>query len=99
MDSLYLVIIILILAILFVLYTNKEHLYPSTINNNKDVLAIDNIKTGTRTYDDKLFDDVIMYESDPADINKSGVYKCLENCKGSCVEYGITGNTFCFPKY
>lgn len=96
MNSLDLVIMILIVAILLVLYTNKEHLYPSTINN-KDVLAIDNIKTGTRTYDDKLFDDVIMYESDPADINKSGVYKCLENCKGNCVEYGITGNTFCFP--
>lgn len=98
MDSLDLVIIILIISILFVLYTNKEYLYPSTINNNKDVIAIENIKTGTRTYDDKLFDDVIMYESDPADINKSGVYKCLENCKGNCVEYGITGNTFCFPR-
>jgi hypothetical protein len=39
-----------------------------------------------------------MYKSDTKDTAKAGIFECLEKCKGNCVEYGITGNAFCFPK-
>ena len=99
LDTIIIIILIIVLIVLLLNKVNCSELFESsTISNNKIGLKIENINSGTRSFDDKLFDDVIMYESDPADINKSGVYKCLENCKGSCLEFGITGNTFCFPK-
>lgn len=61
-------------------------------------IKLEYIKSGTVSFDDKLFDDVTMYKSDLKDLQKAGIYECLEKCKGTCVEYGITGNAFCFPK-
>ncbi len=61
-------------------------------------IKLENIQTGTDSFDDKLFNDVVMYKSDNKDLEKAGIYECLEKCKGTCVEYGVTGNAFCFPK-
>ena len=93
----YFIIVIVIIILIILVFNNLEHYSKSSITNNKAGLKIENINSGTRTYDDKLFDDVVLYESNPADYSDSGVYKCLQNCKGTCLEYGITGNTFCFP--
>ena len=93
----FFIIIVVIIILLILLLRNLEHYTGSTITNDKAGLKIENINSGTKTYDDKLFDDVVLYESNPADFSDSGVYKCLQNCKGTCLEYGITGNTFCFP--
>jgi len=50
-----------------------------------------------------LFKDVITYPNDvsyyPTPTFKSGIQKCKENCKGTCVEQGQTGIAFCFPPY
>ncbi len=48
------------------------------------------------TYEDPLFSDVITYENDIVN-NKIGLEQCLENCNGSCIEYGQTGIAHCFP--
>ena len=52
-------------------------------------------------YYDTLFDDVIYFpnEIDPnTGIEKmSGYLRCKNNCAGNCVEYGPTGNSYCFP--
>jgi glutamate formiminotransferase len=61
-------------------------------------IKLEYIKSGTVSFDDKLFNDVTMYKSDMKDLQKAGIYECLEKCKGTCVEYGVTGNAFCFPK-
>jgi len=50
---------------------------------------------------DSAFDDVIYYENDPQPYKDNqflGLYKCYNNCPGKCVEFGITGNAFCFAK-
>lgn len=50
---------------------------------------------------DPSFSDVIIYNNDDnpyADGQKNGVTKCAESCKGQCVEFGITGISFCFPE-
>jgi hypothetical protein len=92
----YLLGILLIVIIVF-LYTSSKKESMTSISKlygNK----IENIKSGTRTYDDALFDDVKSYENDPNDALNTGVYKCLDNCDGNCVEYGMTGLAYCFPK-
>lgn len=95
----YILLIILVIIILILIFKEAEYLDNlSTPLENKNIgLKIEYQKSGTESFDDKLFDDVVLYESDPADATKSGVFTCLEKCKGSCLEYGITGNTFCFP--
>jgi hypothetical protein len=89
----YIFIIVLMLLILVIL----------GISNKKKAekfggIKLENIQTGTDSFDDKLFNDVVMYKSDNKDLEKAGIYECLEKCKGTCVEYGVTGNAFCFPK-
>jgi hypothetical protein len=46
---------------------------------------------------DPLFSDVIYYENDMT-TGRIGVDMCIEKCNGNCVEYGQTGNAYCFPK-
>lgn len=56
---------------------------------------------------DKIFDDVKYYPNQYAtkydtgeDIDKllmTGMMKCYDECSGKCVEYGISGNAYCFP--
>ena len=58
-------------------------------------------KTMTRQIDlleDKSFDDVIFYRSEPIWGEETGLQKCLNNCNGTCVEFGVTGDCMCFPK-
>jgi len=54
------------------------------------------------TYEDKLFTDVKTYENDETvdagGYGRLGVDKCIQECKGSCVEFGVTGLTWCFPE-
>jgi hypothetical protein len=90
-DHLFILLLILII-VGFIYYTNKKD------KEKFEGLKIEDIKTGTTSFDDKLFNDVVMYKSDTKDTTKAGIFECLEKCKGNCVEYGITGNAFCFPK-
>jgi len=90
-DHLFILLLILII-VGFIYYTNKKD------KEKFGGLKIEDIKTGTMSFDDKLFNDVVMYKSDTKDTAKAGIFECLEKCKGNCVEYGITGNAFCFPK-
>lgn len=46
---------------------------------------------------DPLFKDVIYYENN-IDSGRLGLDMCIEECNGNCVEYGQTGNAYCFPK-
>lgn len=51
---------------------------------------------------DPTFKDVKFMSNDVdfvyADGQKTGLEKCLEQCVGSCVDYGFSGNSFCFPR-
>jgi hypothetical protein len=55
---------------------------------------------------DPLFSDVIFFQNDKLKYNDDGTYvgdtgfdKCITGgcTNGKCVEYGITGNAYCFP--
>jgi len=47
---------------------------------------------------DKVFDDVSYYPNEyDEDKVYPGVYRCTMECPGNCVEYGVSGNAYCFP--
>lgn len=45
--------------------------------------------------EDKLFSDIIPYDNQLD--GRLGLDICLEKCNGECLEYGQTGNAYCFP--
>lgn len=45
--------------------------------------------------EDKLFSDIVPYENQLD--GRLGLDICLEKCDGECLEYGQTGNAYCFP--
>ncbi len=61
---------------------------------------------GLAIKNDSLFQDVIFYDNDENlsySINnkkegKTGLEKCLAECDGRCIEFGVSGNANCFPR-
>ena len=86
-------------------YFDTELLNNKTKEENRDVFhnkSINDVYHGKYINEDKLFSDLILFENDDniyqSNNDKIGLQKCVTKCNGKCVEYGITGNTFCFPK-
>jgi hypothetical protein len=42
-----------------------------------------------------IYENAISYTNDID--GRTGIDKCYEKCSGNCVEYGVTGDSFCFP--
>ena len=78
----------------------------SEINKKVTAINFDITTNGTQAIDDqyfydKLFDNVTYYGNEYdtgynlGDIISTGWDKCKNECNAECVEYGITGNTYC----
>lgn len=63
----------------------------------------------TNKFNDSLLNGVVYYRNDPhgppCNITHCdqteylhGMCKCLKECTGNCVEFGVTNNAICFPK-
>jgi hypothetical protein len=97
-------LLIFIIIFVFILYYNKsisdnkiEKLKDITVTTKKNSAPENNIDL----LQDPTFKNVVFYinDEDPyAPEQKLGLQKCFDKCVGTCVEYGITGNAFCFPK-
>jgi len=46
-------------------------------------------------YVDHLFDQVYYYPNDAKD-GTTGWMRCKSECSGSCLELGVSGNSYCF---
>ncbi len=97
----YILVIILILVIIFLLRNYSEH-YTILENDNKKILSSSlpnqNTRQGSDPLDGQLFEDVILYKGDNTLEGELGLEKCIKKCKGMCVEYGMTGDAFCYPE-
>jgi hypothetical protein len=67
----------------------KELLYNKKFDDLRKVKPL-NLLT-----EDILFKDIVPYENQID--GRLGLDMCLEKCNGTCVEYGVTGNAYCFP--
>jgi hypothetical protein len=102
----YILVIILILIIVFILKNyseslSKEH-YIILNNDNttklSSTLPKQNTRQGTDPLDGQLFEDVLLYKGDNTLEGELGLEKCIKKCKGMCVEYGMTGDSYCYPE-
>ncbi len=104
MEKIY-IILIIVLIIIILLLSNKndmnEHydITKSDENNKKfsSKLNQKGVRQGTDALDGMLFEDVNLYQSEPVVDGELGLEKCIKKCKGMCVEFGMTGDAYCFP--
>lgn len=75
-----------------------------SINNDNDINKVDcdkHIKCElySKNYgNETLFSDVKFYAGVPCVNGKDGWSSCKKECDGKCVEFGVTGGFYCFPK-
>ena len=93
------ILIILFLIIGFILLlkfmnSNKKNQLIEGLDSFNGRMAIDD-----QYFYDKLFNDVKYYPNLYKDDEfvEDGLVKCSSECPGNCVEYGQTGNSYCFP--
>jgi len=94
MNKIYLIIILIIL------------IYYLSNNSNIEKMTLENSDTDDKDFYDEIFENVIHYpneyekdnftEENIGKIIKLGIDKCKTECKGDCVEYGLTGHSYCF---
>ena len=92
------IILIILLTLIFILLIYKKENYTYDDNNKKSNKISDSIIEGSDLLEGQLFDNVIMYIGDKTVQGELGLEKCIKKCDGMCVEYGMTGDAFCFPK-
>jgi len=113
MKNIY-IVLILILIIIYLLYNNNEYYSTkeseseseSESGSDLDIeykqfsnqMQQKGVKQGANILDSLLFKDVNIYESEHTIEGELGLEKCIKNCKGMCVEFGMTGDAYCFPK-
>jgi hypothetical protein len=92
------IMMIFLLLLLLILLTVKKY-------ESFDDTEFTHLKSGVpQTPDillDPLFEDMIFYQNDDEPYSvpngKIGLDKCFDECTGTCVEFGVSGNAFCFP--
>lgn len=85
---------------IFYLYFKNKNIIEG-LNTFNGRMAIDD-----QYFYDKVFDDVTYYPNEYAknydtgeEIGKlliTGWVKCKQQCKGNCIEYGVSGDAYCF---
>ena len=103
MGKIY-IVLILIIIIIYLLYDKNE--YYSTIKSDSEQeyrkfsnqMQQKGVRQGTDALDGLLFEDVNLYESEHTVDGELGLEKCIKKCKGMCVEFGMTGDAYCFPE-
>lgn len=95
----FLVILLLLVIIYFNIYKTEQFQQTNTANNA--IIEFDLMKKNMSIFGDNVFDNVTGYINDDLNANPNaltGLDKCINQCNGYCVEYGLTGNAMCFPK-
>ena len=84
-------IFLLFLLLLLLLNSKKDFFYREYVNKNNEIRSKEDVYN---------FRDIFSYDNDIInnEVVKLGIEKCLEQCDGNCVEYGVTGIGVCFKK-
>ncbi len=101
MKIILLTLLVTIFVFVFIILCNKHEGYIILENEKKSqssILPKTGIRQGSDPLDSNLFNDVVMYIGDRTLDGEIGLEKCIKGCDGMCVEYGLTGDAFCFPK-
>ena len=75
---------------------STPHVEPIGVAANKGIVYSEYINI----LGDPLFSNVALYNNDDNPYvlgEESGLEKCMNQCDGNCVEFGVTGIAYCFP--
>lgn len=96
-------IFLLLLFVFIILFFQKKQRNKENFTSQYAVDAYEytgHRRDGNDLLDDSLFANVITYENDDNLYENGamlGIDKCAGQCKGKCVEFGVTGVGYCFP--
>jgi hypothetical protein len=103
-----LLLIGVIIVLVYLYYCQKENYINYKDPNitqyaqkSKNPQSVQLAKIGTREGADPLegmlFSDVVFFEGAHTVDGDLGLERCIKKCKGMCLEFGQTGDAFCFP--
>jgi len=97
---LFLILIFIMISIIILFYKNESYnvIKPDNTSTLSSSLQQKGMRQGSDALDGLLFEDVNMYESEHNVDGELGLEKCIKKCKGMCVEFGMTGDAYCFPQ-
>ena len=97
---LLLILIFVLMMVIILFYNNESYtvIKPDNTTMLSSSLPQKGIRQGSDALDGLLFEDVNMYESEHTVDGELGLEKCIKKCKGMCVEFGMTGDAYCFPQ-
>jgi hypothetical protein len=88
--------------ILFLLIMKHNNNLIEGLNTFNGRMAVDD-----QYFYDKMFDDVMYYPNlydkdyktgeEIGELISTGWQRCKSSCPSHCVEFGVTGNAYCFP--
>jgi len=98
-EKCFIILLVVLLIIYLLININEGYqiVENDKITSSSELPKI-NIKEGSEPLEGELFRDVIMYKNDGTLLGELGLEKCIKKCDGMCVEFGQTGEAFCFPK-
>lgn len=103
LEFLIIIIVIIYFVYVYLVTTSTTENFGVAGSDAKskiyDEIKKEYVTDGRLFTDDALFTDLIYYENDDEVDGTLGLEKCIAACsgKGICVEYGISGNAYCFP--
>lgn len=109
-DNLYLYISYLYIAYIVAMYPFHTLIYGTGVegfgsaeseSESDDIEYSSSLFTSDGLLNEDVFGDVIIHENDvdsDNNLTQTGIHKCIAECDGNCVEFGVTGKGLCFPK-
>jgi len=88
-------ILILIIIFVIILLLIKYIYFDENIETLEQTSNISGRKNPIIFLDDPFFNNLVYYKNDE---NELGIDKCVKECDGNCVEFGVTGLAYCFSK-
>jgi len=73
-------------------FGNESSIIDETSGENK-------VTKNYSIFNDSLFSDIEVFDSviEGNTIKEIGINNCLNNCNGTCTEFGYSGKGICFP--
>ena len=76
---------------------NMNDIVNDKVDDNKETeKLVEGFETKPEDEQKDLFDNTTYYELKEDNMQNTGINQCLKDCDGNCLEYGVTGNAWCF---
>lgn len=88
------ILLLIIIGLFIIISTSNSYQREAFEASNR---TISNTKSDYDILNDSLFKNVTYFNDDNK--GRLGLDMCIEQCNGTCLEYGMTGDAYCFPPW